>query len=412
MQVNSKPILGLSTIQSTRFVELVQDYGKELVQARYNRYVARLHLRSVAHFGVWLELEGVAIESIDDETVAAFDRHRSSCRCPGTSRDCGRHVVSCIRGFLSYLRARGGVETSAPPAPSRLVREFLSWMSTERGVVDTTLTSYRRYVTQLVDSLGDDPQTYTARDLRDFVAKQYRHYARNSIRMVLAAVRMFLRYLAVEGRCRPGLEQALVSPANWSRHSLPRGLSSEQVESILAACPSTPRGLRDRAILLLLIRLGLRAGDVAALRFSDLSFETATIRVSGKGAREVRLPLPQDVGDALLTYLNTGRPRVQSDHIFLRSIAPFKPFAGAQAGHAVTHVARTALKRAGVQPPICGAHVFRHTAACQLLRQDVGLEDIAAILRHRSIETTALYAKVDLRLLEEVAQPWPEVAPC
>ena len=285
-------------------------------------------------------------------------------------------------------------------------------MSAERGIVDTTVTSYRLYVTNLVDFLGDDPRTYTAHDLRDFVAKRYRHYGRNSIRMVLAAVRMFLRYLAVEGRCRAGLEQALPSPAHWSHQSLPRGLTSQEVQRILTLCPSTPRGIRDRAILLLLIRLGLRAGDVAGLRFSDLCFETATIRVSGKGGREVLLPLPQDVGDALLEYLNAGRPQVQSEYVFLRSMAPFKPFGGSQAGHAVTHVARTALKRAGVQPPTCGAHVFRHTAACQMLRQDVGLEDIAEVLRHRSIETTALYAKVDLRLLEQVAQPWPEVAPC
>ena len=412
MQAYSKPILGLSAIQSATFVELFQDYQKELARAGYNPCVARLHLRSVAHFGVWLELEGITLESIDEQTVATFDRHRSSCRCPSTSRDCGRHVVSCIRVFLNHLRKRRIVKTNAPPEPSRLVREFLRWMSTQRGVVDTTLTSYRRYVTQLVDSLGNDPQTYTAHDLRDFVAKRYQHYGRNSIRMVLAAVRMFLRYLAVEGRCHPGLEQALISPANWSQHSLPRGLTSQQVQSTLAACPSTLRGIRDRAILLLLIRLGLRAGDIAALRFSDLCFQTATIRVSGKGGREVRLPLPQDVGDALLAYLDTGRPRVQSDHIFLRSMAPFKPFTGAQAGHAVTHIARTALKRAGVQPPIGGAHVFRHTAACQMLRQDVALEDIAAVLRHRSIETTALYAKVDLRLLAQVAQPWPEVPSC
>lgn len=412
MQTYPKPILGLLTIRSARFLELFQDYGTEFVRAGYTPNVARLHFRSIVHFGVWLELEGVAVESIDEQTVAMFDRHRSNCRCPGPSRDCGRHVLSCIRAFLNHLRKRRIVETNAPPEPPCLVREFLSWMSTHRGVVGTTLRSYRCYVTHLVDSLGDDPQTYTAGNLRDFVAKRYRHYGRNSIRMVLAAVRMFLRYLAVEGRCRPGLEQALVSPANWSQHSLPRGLTAQQVQSILAACRSTPRGIRDRAILLLLIRLGLRAGDVAALRLSDLCFQTATIRVSGKGGREVRLPLPQDVGDALLAYLDTGRPRVQSDRLFLRSIAPFKPFSGAQAGHAITHVARSALKRAGVQPPICGAHVFRHTAACQMLRQDVGLEDIAAVLRHRSIETTALYAKVDLRLLEQVAQPWPEVVPC
>jgi site-specific recombinase XerD len=293
-----------------------------------------------------------------------------------------------------------------------LVGEFLGWMKAQRGVVDTTLTSYRSYVTHLVDFLGDDPRTYTARDLRHFVAERYRHYGRNSIRMVLAAVRMFLRYLAVEGHCRAGLEQALTAPPNWSRQSLPRGLTPEQIQNILALCPLTSRGIRDRAILLLLIRLGLRAGDVAGLRRSDLCFETATIRVSGKGGRAARLPLPQDVGDALLTYFTSGRPHVPSEYVFFRSMAPFGPFGGRQAGHAVTHVARTALKRAGVQPPSCGAHVFRHTAACQMLRQDVGLEAIAEVLRHRSIETTARYAKVDLQLLEQVAQPWPEAPPC
>lgn len=161
-----------------------------------------------------------------------------------------------------------------------------------------------------------------------------------------------------------------------------------------------------------LIRLGLRASDVAALRVSDLCFETATISVAGKGRREVRLPLPQDVGDAVLHYLRVGRPRVQSDDVFLRAVAPFRPFGGRRAGHAVTHVARTALRRAGVHAPRRGAHVFRHTAACWMLRADVGLEGIAQVLRHRSIDTTAIYAKVDLHLLEEVAQPWPEVASC
>lgn len=133
---------------------------------------------------------------------------------------------------------------------------------------------------------------------------------------------MFLRHLATEGQCRPGLEHALLSPANWSQQSLPRGLSSEQVQQVLKACPTTPTGVRDRAILLLLIRLGLRAGDVAGLHSSDLCFDTATIRVSGKGRREVRLPLPQDVGDALLDYLRV-RPCVQSERVFVSVMAPF-----------------------------------------------------------------------------------------
>jgi integrase/recombinase XerD len=412
MQTYSKPIPGLSAIQSSTFIEIFRDYEQGLLQAGYNHQVVRLHLRSIAHFGVWLELERLALKSVNEQRVAAFDRHRSSCRCPGSPRARGRHVICCVRVFLTFLQARGMVNINAPPEPSHLVREFLGWMSAQRGVVETTLTSYRCYVTALVDTLGDDPDTYTSQDLRDFVAKRYQHYRRHSIRMVLASIRMFLRYLAAEGRCRPGLDQALLSPPNWSKHSLPRGLTSEQVQCILAACPSTPIGLRDRAILLLLVRLGLRAGDVAALGFSDVDFADGTIRVAGKGGREVRLPLPQDVGDALLAYVDAARPRVPSEQIFLRAIAPFKPFAGTHAGHAISHVAKAALQRAGIQSPIRGAHVFRHTAACQMLRQGVGLEEIAAVLRHRSIETTALYAKVDLQGLAQVVQPWPEVTSC
>jgi site-specific recombinase XerD len=413
MQGYSKPILGLSAIRSEGFAALLHDYEEDLVRAGYNLYVTRLHLQTLAHFGVWLEREGVASGTIDEDTVAAFERHRSRCRCPGTSRNRGRHVVSCVRVFLGFLRERGHVAAAElPPPPSPLISDFLGWMKAHRGVVETTLASYRLYVTNLVGFLGEDPRRYTASALRAFVAKRYRHYGRDSIRVVLAAVRMFLRYLAVDGRCRPGLEQALISAAKWSQQVLPQGLTTQDIEKVLRLCPTTPAGLRDRAILLLLTRLGLRAGDVAALRFSDICFATGTVSVRGKGGREVRLPLPQNVGEALLEYLRIGRPQTECDHVFVRVRAPLQAFGGSHIGRAVSHIARTALKRAGVEPPTRGAHVFRHTAACQMLRADVGLEGIAEVLRHRSIETTALYAKVDLQLLEQVAQPWPEVASC
>jgi len=413
MYTYSKPILGLSAIRSASFVELVHNYETELVRSGYNPHVARFHLHSVTHFGVWLELEGAAVGTIDEGTVAAFERHRSRCSCPVTSRHRDRSVMSCVRVFLHHLREQGQVPAADSPAePSLLVGEFLQWMRVHRGAAERTITAYRLYVTNLADFLGDDPHTYTARGVRDFIAQRYRHYGRHSIRIVQAAVRMFLRYLAVEGRCRPGLDQALTSAGAWSLQALPQGLTSEEVQTILTQCPSTPTGIRDRAVLFLLARLGLRAGDVVALRLTDLCWEAATIRVSGKGRREVQLPLPQDVGDALLEYLRVGRPRVESDFVFLRSVAPFRPFEGSQAGHAVTHIARTALRRAGVQRPRRGAHVFRHTAACQMLRAGVGLEGIAGVLRHRSIDTTGIYAKADLHLLDQAAQPWPEEASC
>jgi site-specific recombinase XerD len=413
MYTYSKPVQALSSIRSASFVELVCDYERALLGSGYNPHVVRFHLHAVTHFGVWLELKGAGLGAIDEETVAAFEQHRSRCRCPAVSRNRRRSVVSCIRVFLHQLREQGMVPDAEPVAESKaLVREFLQWLTAHRGSVETTRITYRLYVTNLIDFLGDDPQTYTAAGLRDFIAKRYRHYGHNSIRMVLAAVRMFLRYLAVEGRCRAGLEQALLSPATWSQQSLPQGLTPEEVARILMLCPSTSRGIRDRAVLLLLIRLGLRAGDVAALRLRDICFQTGTIKVAGKGSREVLLPLPQDVGDALLDYLRVGRPRVESDYVFLRSLAPFRPFGGYRPGSAVKYIAQTALQRAGIQRRRRGAHVFRHTAACAMLRADVGLERIAQVLRHRSIETTGIYAKVDFNLLRQVAQPWPEEALC
>lgn len=413
MYTYSKPVFGLSAIRSGKLVELVHAFEKALVENGYKPHVVRFQLHSIAHFLVWLEREDVELETMCEGTVDAFERHRGCCSCPGTSRNISQQVVSCVRVFLRYLRKQGMVPDVAPPEEaSILVKKFLHWMKSHRGAVQATLTSYRLYVTSLIEFLGEDPQTYTAEGLRDFMAKRYRHYGRNSIRMVLAAARMFLRYLTEEGRCRAGLDQALPSPARWSYQSLPEGLTSEEVTQVLARCPSTPRGSRDRAILLLLIRLGLRAGDVASLRLSDICFPSGSITVSGKGRREARLPLPQDVGDALLEYLRVGRPPVESDFVFLRSLAPFGPFQDFRPGSAVKYIAHIALRRAGIQRRRRGAHVFRHTAACQMLRAGVGLGDIAAVLRHQTIETTGIYAKVDLQLLAQAAQPWPEETSC
>jgi len=413
MYTYSTPVPGLSAIRSAKFLKLLQEYEQCLGERGYNPHVIRFEIHSVAHFVVWFEQQGVELAAMNEDTVAAFARHRARCRCRGTSRSQRRTVVSCVRVFLRYLRERGKVSAAEPPSEDNvMVNEFLRWMRTHRGAVAATVRSYRLYVNNLIEFLGDDPQTYTAAGLRDFMATQYRHYGRNSIRMVLAAVRMFLRYAAVEGRCRAGLDQALPSPSKWSYQSMPQGLTTEQITQVLALCPSTPRGIRDRAILLLLTRLGLRASDVGALRISDVSFQAATITVCGKGGREIRLPLPQELGDALLEYLRVGRPRVESEYIFLRSMAPIGPFASCRPGAAIKYIAQNALKRAGIQRPRRGAHVFRHTAACQMLRADVGLEHIAAVLRHRSIETTGIYAKVDLQLLKQAAQPWPEEASC
>jgi site-specific recombinase XerD len=208
--------------------------------------------------------------------------------------------------------------------------------------------------------------------------------------------------------CRAALADALPTIARWRLSALPRYLSAQEVDRVIAACDlTTPLGLRDRAIILLLSRLGLRASDVAGLMFADLDWETATICVCGKGRRATRLPLPQDVGDAILEYLRGGRPSFPTDRIFLRGQPPLGPITSAT----VSSLVRRALRTAGVETPCRGAHVLRHSAAVAMLREGASLEKLRLILRHRDPETTMLYAKVDIDVLRTIAQPWPEVAP-
>ncbi len=197
----------------------------------------------------------------------------------------------------------------------------------------------------------------------------------------------------------------------WRLSSLPRYLEAPDVERVVASCDlSTGHGLRDHAILLLLSRLGLRAGDIVAMRVDEIDWLRGRLLVRGKSHREAVLPLPQDVGDALLAYLVRGRPRSDSPRVFLTVLAPTRPFASSSA---VSDVVRFALARAGIRnPPTRGAHLLRHSAATAMLRAGGTLETIATVLRHRSSDTTAYYAKVDVAMLQRIAQPWPGGASC
>ncbi|MGA8344933.1 MAG: site-specific integrase, partial [Candidatus Sulfotelmatobacter sp.] len=225
------------------------------------------------------------------------------------------------------------------------------------------------------------------------------------------AMRAFLRYLIAEGRCAAGLDACIPALAHWRLSSLPRYLQPEEVERVIASCSTTSStAIRDRAILLLLARVGLRAGDILRLCLSDLDWKEATIRVVGKGRLQTLLPMTQEVGDAILAYIENGRHPIDNDTLFIRSRAPFGPFAS----HcAISMIVAEAMRRAGVRCPSRGAaHVLRHSVASSMLRQGASLQEIAGVLRHRSIATTEIYAKVDVVALREIARPWPEVTSC
>ena len=222
---------------------------------------------------------------------------------------------------------------------------------------------------------------------------------------------MFLRFLIAEGKCSVGLDAAIPAVAHWRLSSLPRYLQAEDVERVIASCDQASAvGKRDRAILLLLSRLALRAGDVWQLRLEDINWKDASIAVSGKSRCETRLPLTQEIGQALVDYLQHGRPQSDSNAVFVRSRAPFRAFA---CHAAVSVIVERAMHRAEIACASRGAaHVLRHSAASSMLRQGASLQEIAAILRHRSIETTQIYAKVDVVSLRTITQPWPMVQSC
>jgi site-specific recombinase XerD len=219
------------------------------------------------------------------------------------------------------------------------------------------------------------------------------------------ALRTFLRYLQLRGEIAIDLAACVPTVANWRLSTLPKFLEPYQVQCILNHCDRhTPQGQRDYAILLLLARLGVRACEVVALTLDDVNWNVAEITIQGKGPRRAKLPLPHDVGEALALYLKQGRPSCNSRRVFIRLRAPLQGFANSIA---ISTLVARALKRAGVESPCTGAHLFRHTLATQMLQQGASLEEISQLLRHQSFNTTTLYAKVDLTALRPLAQPWP-----
>jgi site-specific recombinase XerD len=282
-------------------------------------------------------------------------------------------------------------------------------MRMHRGTTETTLRNYSPIVSDLLTTLGERPQQLEAKGLRAFVIERARRHGKAAAKKVVTATRMFVRFLIVTERCAPGLDGAIPSIAMWRLATLPQYLPADDLEHVVTACdPSTPLGARDRAIILLMARLGLRARDVAGLRLRDLNWQESTLVVCGKSRRETRLPLPQEVGDTLLHYLAEARPPIHADTIFLTIMAPWKPISR----HVVSQTAARAIHRADITAPTTGARVFRHSAATAMLRQGASLQTIGDILRHTSIETTAHYAKVDTRLLGHVVKPWPEDISC
>lgn len=384
----------------------VEAFTSRLLSLGHTRLTVSGYEASARHFGHWLQSAKIAVAEINEDTVRRFARHR--CRCPGVRRAerLSAKYVNRARRFVSFLAECGVVSPltqDEPRAHDDQVLAFQIWLRRHRGISERTIGRHGRMVMRLLPALGPDSKHYDARLIRQAILGEAQRNSRANLKTMTMALRSYLRYLAAQGLCRPGLDHAIPTVPQWRLSALPRYISMAEVERVIASCEiTTPMGIRDRAVLLLLARLGLRAGDISGMRLDDIDWSEGTLRVRGKGRREVRLPLPQDAGDAIVDYLRDARPPAACEQIFLRTVAPFRPLVSAS----VSSIVSLALRRANIgHAPSRGAHLLRHSAATSMLRAGATLDVIGTVLRHRSVDTTAHYAKVDVDMLLRVAQP-------
>lgn len=386
-------------------------FSEYLRQLGYSAATVEEKCRLLGHLGRWLGRREPTEVPFDEAALKAF--HRSIDR-PGHRR---RGDVATGWQLLQYLRDLGCCPMPTPAvnrtAIDEIIADYGRFLSSERGLAPATLINYQPIIRRLLTARFGQNDVRLGElqpaDIHRFVVDYAQATSRRRAQLAVTALRSFLRYSRQRGQIATDLAGAVPAVACWSFSGLPKFLPAEQVKQVLASCDrKTPVGKRNYAILLLLARLGFRAGEIVALALDDIDWENGDILVRGKGQRLARLPLPSDVGEALVEYLRDVRPTGRTRRLFLRIRAPLRGLAGSVS---VDCIVARALNRAGLAPPLKGAHLLRHSLATDLLRQGASLAEIGQLLRHSQPNTTQIYAKVDIEALRGIAVAWPAGAP-
>ncbi len=379
-------------------------FAMELTRVGYTRHSTADQLRVLAHLSRWLGDEGFEAK---DLTPAIGDAFLTARRAAGYTLWLSRKALVPV---LHHLRGIGVVppEPVAIPSPREaLLARYHEYLTAERGLTSSTARGYVTVVRPFLRRREARDGTLqleelTARDITEFVVAECPGRRVGSAKLTVTALRSLLGFLHVDGVLAQSLASAVPSVAGSRLAGLPRALGPRQIRQLLASCDRTTAvGRRDFAVLTMLVRLGLRAGEIVALDLGDVDWRGGEIIVRGKGDRRECLPLPVDVGRAVVAYLRHGRPAAKCRHLFLRVRAPHR----ALSSSGVTAIVIGAARKAGL--PAVAAHRLRHTAATEMLRAGASLSEIGQVLRHRSPLSTAIYAKVDRVALRQLAQPWP-----
>ncbi len=398
----------IARLRASSYSSKLQAFLDGMRAMGYTRESCEKAVRLAHSFTRWMDRRGVPrADGVGEEHVDQFLRYwgRTHVIGPGTR--------STLRSFLGLFGNRSiGVAAAKSAGPAeRLLEDFRRYLVEERGLAADTIRTQLRYAKALTDSCQGcvetfEPRRITAEHITKFMMDVAPKSGRRTLRVIASSLRSFLRFLAFRGIASDRLAGAVPKVAGWRFDSLPPVLTSSEVRAVLSHGGRGPAARsRNRAILLLCSRLGLRAGEVAALTIDDIRWRDGEIIIRGKGGRHVPMPLVDEVGRALASYVRDHRPRRSSRHCFLRSKAPWVPLSS----RSVSCVVARAVLASGLRPTRRGAHLLRKSLAASMLRRGASLSDVGELLRHRSPHTTMVYAKVDLNALRGIARPWPTV---
>lgn len=378
------------------FVEYLSRLG-------YSLWSRRSQVVLAADLGRWLALQKTGVADLDEAIIEKYVRRRK--------KQHDRRRLAALN-FLEFLREEG-VAAKSPTVTdnspwARSCQRHAEYLRSERGAADGTIEGYVAVTRDFLrDRFGNgavDLADVVATDVGDYLVRRSSSLSPKRTAYLASALRSFFRCLFARGETPSDLSRAVLMPQMRRLATIPRHLAPAEVEKLIETCdPSAGSGVRDRAMLLLMARLGLRAGEVAALKLDDVRWRSGEIVVRGKGNVVDRLPLLPEVGNALAHYVREARPRTTSRRLFLRLCPPILGLGGRGA---VSTVVRRAVEKAGLRPAARGAHILRHSLGTRMIRAGASMSEIGEVLRHRSPGTTAIYAKVDLEGLRAIAQPW------
>lgn len=387
-------------------VPYVAGFRADLEAQGYRPNALADQLQLMAHVSRWLAAGGLGVGDLTPNRIEQFLTARSEA---GYALWCSPKGVAPL---LVHLRRLGAAPTPKPTTPTtpaeKLVEDFRVYLAQERGLAASTVAAdlhvARLFLATRPQVSGLGLEELGASEVLDFVRQECRHRSTGSARYVTAGLRAFLRFCHLTGCTSRPLAGAVPKVASWRVAGLPRALDPDDIVALLRSCDRrTKFGRRDFAVLTLLARLGLRAGEVASLRLEDLDWRKGELLIRGKGSKQERLPLPADVGEAIVRWLRRGRPPCDAREVFTRIRAPHRRLSPT----GISGIVCAACRRSGI--PRVNAHRLRHSAATQMLSAGAGLDEISQVLRHRSVLTTAIYAKVDRTSLRSLAKPWPGV---